>query len=154
MLAGVGSRELKHLATSGVQLHTLRCMLMIAELTPACTKYRQALSKVRQQQRTERFGYFKMVEMGAASNFLVDQLLDTRAGENVLALLSVIAPLLSETSCAGILSLLFETAGVTLGNTPGLRELEKFRAAVLPLLRATNFKEKVLHNHYLLRALE
>ena len=37
MVASVGSRGLKQLATSGVQLHSLGCMLMIAELVPAST---------------------------------------------------------------------------------------------------------------------
>jgi len=154
MVLNAGSRGFKQLATCGVHEHTLGCMFMIAELAPASTKYRQYLNEVRKQQRSERFIYFKAVEIGAASNFLVDHMLNTRAGENVLALLSAIAPLLDETSCAAILSLLFETAGVAIDSTPSLRELEKFRSAVLPFVRATDFKDKVLLNHYLLRALE
>lgn len=154
MVLNTGSRGLKQLATSGVHEYTLGCMLMIAELVPASTKYRQALNEVRKRQRSDRFIYFKVVEIGAASNFLVDHLLNTRAGENVLALLSAIAPLLDERSCATILSLLFETAGVAIDSTPSLRELEKFRNALLPFVRATEFKEKVLFNHHLLRVLK
>ena len=71
-----------------------------------------------------------------------------------MALLASIVPVMSQTSCVSVLSLLFETAGVALENTPGLNEFEKIRDALLPLVRETDFKEMVLHYHYLLQALD
>ncbi|MCJ1430881.1 hypothetical protein MMC27_000231 [Xylographa pallens] len=47
-----------------------------------------------------------------------------------------------------ILSSLFDVAGVSLDNTPGLGEFDKIREALLPLVRRTEFKEKVGHYHY------
>ena len=154
MVASFGQRGLKQLAMSGVQLHSLGCMLMIAELTPASTEYRRMLNKVREQQRSERLWYFKVVEIGAASNFLVDQLLKTRAGENAVALLTALAPVMSIEACTTVLSLLFVEAGATLDNHPGVGELEKIRDGVLSLARKVDFREKVLHYQYLLQALE
>ncbi|MCJ1404473.1 hypothetical protein MMC11_007699 [Xylographa trunciseda] len=150
--ASIGSRGLKQLATSGVQLHSLGCMLMIAELTPASTEFRRMVSRERQQQRSERLWYFKVVEVGAASNFLADQLLKTRAGENVVGLLTAIASTMDEASCTTTLSMLFDVASVSLDNTPGIGEFEKIREALLPLVRRTEFKERVAHYHYRLRS--
>ncbi|MCJ1387642.1 hypothetical protein MMC18_000485 [Xylographa bjoerkii] len=150
--ASIGSRGLKQLATSGVQLHSLGCMLMIAELIPASNQFRRTVNRERQQQRSERFWYFKAVEVGGASNFLADQLLKTRAGENVVGLLTAITSTMHETSCTTILSLLFDAAGVSLDNTPGIGEFEKIREALLPLVRRTEFKERVAHYHYRLRS--
>ena len=151
LVLNVGSRGLKQLATSGVDLHSLGCMLMIAELVPASRDFRVNLSRARQQQRSERFWFYKAVEIGAGSNFLVDQLLKTRAGENVLALMTAIAPITNETSCTVILSALFESAGVSLDNTPGIDEFRKVRAALLPLTRKSDLKEKVLQCQHLLQ---
>ena len=112
------------------------------------------MSRVRQQQRSDHYLYFKAVEIGSASNFLVDQLLKTRAGENVVALMTAITPILNETSCTAIISHLFETAKAPLDNTPGIGELGKFREALLPFSRKTEFGEKVLQYHHLLQAFE
>ncbi|KAL9118525.1 MAG: hypothetical protein Q9187_004929, partial [Circinaria calcarea] len=79
-------------------------------------------------------------------------LLKTRAGENVVALMTAITSILNETSCTTILSHLFETAGVSLDNTPGIGELGKLREALLSFTRKTEFGEKVLQYHYLLQA--
>ncbi|KAL9120945.1 MAG: hypothetical protein Q9187_002503, partial [Circinaria calcarea] len=79
-------------------------------------------------------------------------LLKTRAGENVVALMTAITSILNETSCTTILSHLFDTAGVSLDNTPGIGELGKLREALLPFTRKTEFGEKVLQYHYLLQA--
>ncbi|MCJ1282428.1 hypothetical protein MMC26_001751 [Xylographa opegraphella] len=147
-----GSRNaadgLKQLATSGVHTHTLSCMLMISELTPDSKEFRRIISRERQQQRNERRWYFTRVEVGGATDFLADQLLKTRAGENVVALLAAIASTLDVTSCTEILSSLFDVAGVSLDNTPDLAEFDKMREALLPLIRRTEFKEKVGHYHY------
>ena len=151
LATNMGSRGLKYLATSGVHMHSLGCMLMIAELTPASVAFRHRLDQVRQQERSERFWYFKVVEIGAASNFLVDQLLNTRAGENVLALMTSIAPLMSKSSCTNILSFLFETAGVSPDNTPGIGELGRLREALISFTRRMDFKEKVSHFQRIIR---
>lgn len=151
LATSIGSRGLKYLATSGVHMHSLGCMLMIAELAPASVHFRHRLDQVRQQERSERFWYFKAVEIGAASNFLVDQLLNTRAGENVLALMTSIAPLVSKLSCTNILLLLFETAGVSHDNTPGIGELGRMREALVSFTRRMDFKEKVSHFQRVIR---
>ena len=153
-LTNVGMRGLKQLTSAGVDLHSLGCMLMIAEFIPASTEFRRTMSRVRQQQRSDCYWYFKAVEIGSASNFVVDQLLKTRAGENVVALMTAITSILNEASCTTILSSLFESAGVSLDNTPGVGELGKLREALLPFTRKTEFGEKVLQYHYLLQAFE
>ena len=116
-IASIGAHGLKQLATSGVDTHTLSCMLMIAELTPASNEFRRTISRERQQQKNERRWYFTGVEVGGATDFLADQLLKTRAGENVVALLAAIASTLDVTSCTMILSSLFDVAGVSLDNS-------------------------------------
>ena len=150
LMMSIGSRGLKQLATSGVAVHSLGCMLMIAEFTPASMEFRMTLNRVREQQRSERSWFFKAVEIGSGSNFLADQLLQTRAGTNVIALLTSIASVMNEDACSRILSLLFETSGVPLDNTPGIGEFGKVREALLPVSHKTEFKEKVLQYQELL----
>ena len=151
-MVSIGSRGLKQLATSGVAVHSLGCMLMIAEFTPASIEFRMTLNRVREQQRSERAWFFKVVEVGSGSNFLADQLLQTRAGTNVVALLSSIASVMNEDACSRVLSILFETSGVALDNTPGIGEFGRIRESLLPVAYKTEFKEKVLQYQELLNS--
>ena len=150
LMMSIGSRGLKQLASSGVAVHSLGCMLMIAEFAPASIEFRMTLNRVREQQRSERAWFFKTVEIGSGSNFLADQLLQTRAGTNVVALLTSIASVMNEDSCSRILSLLFEISGVALDNTPGIGEFGKIREALLPVSHRTEFKKKVFQYQELL----
>jgi hypothetical protein len=86
-----------------------------------------------------------VVEIGAATNFLVDQLLMTRAGENVLALMTATVPVMNADTCTAALISLFEGAQVSLDNIPGLNQLRAIRADLAPLARKIGFGEKVLN---------
>src|SRR3954452_20423225 len=92
LILKMGANGLKQFAMSGVDAHTLACMLMIGELTPASNEFRLALNRHREKQRRASWWFHKLVEVGSGANFIADQLLKTRAGENVLALLTSIIP--------------------------------------------------------------
>lgn len=96
---------------------------------------------------------YKLVEIGAATNFVADQLLKTKAGENVIALMSATVPVMSDEACIVLLSTLFECSGATLDNIPGRTQLENFRKALAPLARKTGFGERVYQYHYFLARL-
>jgi hypothetical protein len=78
LVVSVGSHGLKQLALSGVDIHSIGCMLMIAEYTPCSSDFRRLLNRARSEQRAEHLWFHKMVEIGASTNFLADQLLKTR----------------------------------------------------------------------------
>jgi hypothetical protein len=103
----------------GVDVHSVGCLLLIANLTPTTIEYRRELNKIRGSQRKERIWLYKVVEIGTATNFLADQLLKTRAGENVLALLSALVPLLPEEAFTTVLLKSFEHSGIPADSTPG-----------------------------------
>ncbi|KAL8735491.1 MAG: hypothetical protein Q9181_002781 [Wetmoreana brouardii] len=150
LVLGAGAHGLKQLALSGVDIHTLACMLMVSELTPASQGFRITLNTLREKQRNERQWLFNLVEIGAGSSFLVDHLLKTRAGENVLALMASIVPFISPDACIATLSILFDTAGVPLDHTPGVSQFYKLRSALVPFTRVVGFQERVLQYHSLL----
>lgn len=150
LVLGAGAHGLKQLALSGVDVHTIGCMLMVSELTPASQGFRAVMSARREKQRTERQWLYNLVEIGAGSSFLVDHLLKTRAGENVLALLTSMVPLMSPDACSVVLSILFETAGVPDDHTPGMSQFQKVRTALVTFARNVGFQERVLQYHSLL----
>ena len=150
LIIGAGAHGLKQLALSGVDIHTIGCMLMVSELTPASQNFRNTLNIQREKQRNERQWLYSLVEIGAASSFLVDHLLKTRAGENVLALLASIIPLMSPDASSATLSILFETAHVPYDHTPGVNQFQKLRAALVTFARRTGFQERVLQYHSLI----
>ncbi|KAL3431840.1 hypothetical protein BDV09DRAFT_175532 [Aspergillus tetrazonus] len=123
-------------------------MLMIAEYTPASQDFRTKLNKARQQQRVDRVWLYKLVEIGACTNFLADQMLKTRAGENVLALMAAVATVMDEQSCTAVLLSLFEAANVSLDNTPGIMQLQKIRSCLASLAGKAGFAEKTLQYHH------
>ncbi|KAJ5743683.1 hypothetical protein N7533_008553 [Penicillium manginii] len=153
LVLNVGAYGLKQLALAGVDPHTIGCMLMIAEYTPACPDFRSKLNKTREYQRTERIWLYKMIEIGTSINFLADQMLKTRAGENVVALLSAVAPFMDEKSCVTVLLSLFEAAKVSLDNTPGLTQLQNIRRSLVPLACKAGMGEKVINYHYFFSSL-
>ncbi|KAI9711519.1 MAG: hypothetical protein M1820_002083 [Bogoriella megaspora] len=154
LILSAGSNGLKQLANDGVDPHTIGCMLMIAEYTPASEEFRRSLNETRQLQRSGKASWiYKAIEIGASANFLADQLLKTRAGENVIALLSATAGFSTEPVMSSTLTALFENANVSLSDTPGVAQLARFRKALMPLLKKTGFNERMMHYHYYFTAL-
>ena len=149
LVLGAGAHGLKQLTQAGVDIHTVGCMLAVGEHVPASHDFRASLHIQRGKQRNERQWLFNLVEIGAGSSFLVDYLLKTRAGENVLALLVATAPLMSPESCSTVLSALFENAAVSSDNTPGLGQFRKLRDALVSFARCAGFQERVMQYHCL-----
>lgn len=111
LVMGAGAHGLKQMVLSGVDIHTIGCMLMVSELIPVSQDFRITLNARREKQRTECQWLYNLVEIGAGSSFSVDHLLKTRAGENVLALLASIVPLMSPDACSAALSVLLILQG-------------------------------------------
>ena len=150
LVLNAGANGLKQLALSGVDIHTIGCMLMVSELIPVSQDFRRALNNSREKQRAERQWLYKVVEIGTGSFFLVDQFLKTRAGENVLALMASIVPLMSQDACVAVLGILFETAGASNDCTPGVSQLLRLREGLLLYVRNVGFQERVLQYHAIL----
>ena len=146
-LMGNGAHGLKCLAMAGVDPHTLGAMLMISETCSAAAPYRRHLNTCRTAQRDERMWLYKVVELGGATNFVADELLKTRAGENVIALLSTFLPMVEYENCAAIIAELFETCKIAEDHTPGLAQLRRLQYALQPLLVRTKFKDRLLLYH-------
>ena len=128
----LGKSGLKKIAQAGIDFHTILCMSEIAEKYPASIEY---ISECRQAQRRETQWFYKVVELGAGTNFVADELLKKRAGENVIALLSAVLSVMSEKSCDRLLLKLFEAAGADLDNTPGFAQLRSFHESMTPLAK-------------------
>lgn len=153
LVLNLGASGLKRFAEAGVDFHTILCMGEIAEKCPASNEYRRELSVCRQAQRTESQWLYKLVEIGAATNFVADELLKKRAGENVVALLSAILPVMSESSCDHLLLKLFEACNTSLDKTPGFGQLRSIRKSLTPLARKTQLKDRAFQYHILSRQL-
>ena len=153
LVLNLGASGLKRFAEAGVDFHTILCMGEIAEKCAASSEYRRELSVCREAQRTESQWLYKLVEIGAATSFVADELLKKRAGENVVALLSAILPVMSESSCDSLLLKLFEACNTPLDKTPGFGQLRSIRKSLTPLARKTQFKDRVFQYHVLARQL-
>ena len=153
LVLNLGASGLKRFAEAGVDFHTILCMGEIAEKCAASNEYRRELSVCRQAQRKESQWLYKLVEIGAATNFVADELLKKRAGENVVALMSAILPVMSESSCDNLLLKLFEACNTPLDKTPGFGQLRSIRKSLTPLARKTKFKDRVFQYHVLSRQL-
>ena len=153
LVLNLGASGLKRFAEAGVDFHTILCMGEIAEKCAASNEYRRELSVCRQAQRTESQWLYKLVEIGAATNFVADELLKKRAGENVVALMSAILPVMSESSCDNLLLKLFEACKTPLDKTPGFAQLRSVRRSLTPLARKTQFKDRAFQYHALSRQL-
>ena len=153
LVLNLGASGLKRFAEAGVDFHTILCMGEIAEKCAASNEYRRELSVCRQAQRTESQWLYKLVEIGAATNFVADELLKKRAGENVVALMSAILPVMPESSCDNLLLKLFEACNTPLDKTPGFGQLRSIRKSLTPLARKTQFKDRAFQYHVLSRQL-
>ena len=153
LVLNLGASGLKRFAEAGVDFHTILCMGEIAEKCAASNEYRRELSVCRQAQRSESQWLYKLVEIGAATNFVADELLKKRAGENVVALMSAILPVMSESSCDNLLLKLFEACNTPLDKTPGFGQLRSIRKSLTPLARKTQFKDRAFQYHVLSRQL-
>lgn len=153
LVLNLGASGLKRFAEAGVDFHTVLCMGEIAEKCAASNEYRRELSVCRQAQRAESQWLYKLVEIGAATNFVADELLKKRAGENIVALMSAILPVMSESSCDNLLLKLFEACNTPLDKTPGFGQLRSIRKSLTPLARKTQFKDRAFQYHVLSRQL-
>lgn len=88
-----------------------------------------------------------------ATNFVTDELLKVRAGENVVALMSAIVPVMSEDSSNSVLLKLFDARKASPDTTPGFSQLQLLRTILAPLLRKTEFKDKAFQYHSHLKRL-
>jgi hypothetical protein len=88
-----------------------------------------------------------LVEFGAGVNFVVDEFLKTRAGENVLVMLTSTISILPETATIEILTKLFEEIHAPPHGTPSYGQLQAARAIAMPLARALDFKDQVAILH-------
>ncbi|KAL8767258.1 MAG: hypothetical protein Q9209_006184 [Squamulea sp. 1 TL-2023] len=154
LVLNMGAAGLKKFAQAGVDVHTLLCMGEIAETCPSCPEYRREINRCRQQQRKQSVWLYKIVEIGTASNFIADELLKKRAGENILALMSTILPFLPEEDCDMFILRLFEVRKVDADKTPGFGQLQAFRDTLLPLAQKTAFKDRTYQYHILLSRLQ
>ncbi|KAL8851841.1 MAG: hypothetical protein Q9221_003267 [Calogaya cf. arnoldii] len=154
LVLNMGAAGLKKFAQAGVDVHTSLCMREIAETCPACPEYRREINNCRQQQRKQSIWLYKAVEIGTASNFINDELIKKRAGENILALMSTVLTVLSEDDCDIFILKLFEACKVNAEKTPGFGQLKAFRDTVLPLARRTAFKDKMYQYQILLGRLQ
>ena len=153
LILGIGAAGLKQLASAGVDLHTIGCMLKIAGVCPASNEYRREITSCRQVQRKDSVWLYKIVELGTATNFVADELLKTRAGENVVALMSATLPVMSEQAVDNLLVKLFETSGASMDHTPSFGQLESIRTTLAPLARKTHFKDKTFQYHMWFKSL-
>lgn len=150
----MGAAGLKKIAQARVDIHTLLCMGEIAELCPASLEYRKQINNCRQKQRKQSIWFHKVVEIGTATNFIPDELLKKRAGENIIALMSTILPMLSEDDCDCLVLRLFEFLNIHADKTPGLGQLQCFRDAILSLAQQIDFKDRTCQYHVLLGGLQ
>lgn len=153
LVLNLGAAGLKRFAEAGVDFHTILCMGEIAEKCPASNEYRKELSMCREAQRKQSQWLYKLVEIGAATNFVADELLKKRAGENIVALMSAVLPVMSESACDNLLLKLFEACKAPLDKTPGFGQLKSIRESLTPLARKTQFKDKAFQYHVLSRQL-
>ncbi|KAL8684292.1 MAG: hypothetical protein Q9224_006458, partial [Gallowayella concinna] len=112
------------------------------------------LNQCRQQQRKQSIWLYKIVEIGTASNFISDELLKRRAGENIVALMSTVLPLLNDEDSDMFVSQLFESCNVSADKTPGFGQINAFCDTLLPLAQKAAFKDHVYQYHKLLYALQ
>jgi len=147
LLLRFGADGLKRLQLSGVDIHTVGCMLYLGEMTPASVAFRSKLQKVRQTQRAKTWWFHGAVQYGSGVSFVVDELLKLRAGENVLALLTATISIM-EGSSIEILNFLFEKLDAGMQNTPSIAQLENIRSVCLNLARDMEFKDRLAEIHH------
>lgn len=147
LFINAGAHGLKQIALAGVDPHTIGCLLMLGELSPICLEFRKRLNACRNEQKKSRKFIYKVIEIGTATNFLADELLKRRPGENVLALLTATVSVLSENCYTDALVTMYSTSNVDVDSTPGIGQLQRLRAALLPFINAMDIKNKILQYH-------
>lgn len=134
-----GAEGLKRLQLSGVDIHTIGCILLLGEIAPASLECRSRLQKAREVQRATWWIHNN-------GNFVVDELLKTRAGENVLALMTATSSVL-EGSDIEVFNLLYNKYDPGMQNTPSVAQLDRLCSICLPLARAMDFKDRLAEIH-------
>ncbi|KAI1164933.1 hypothetical protein F5B18DRAFT_218734 [Nemania serpens] len=149
LVLNAGARGLKELDLAGIDMHSLGCLLFIGELAPLSVNFRKRLDICRRKQRESSRLIYRAIEIGAGTNFLVDHLLKTRAGENVLGLFASMIPILSESEYVSVCLLCYESVLVETESTPGIGQLQKLRSALQPFAAAVDINSKILQYHAL-----
>lgn len=116
---------------------------MIGELCPASQACRQMLERTREKQRGKNLIFYRIIEIGGATNFVVDQLLKTRGGENVLAMAAMTLPIMPSDAFVNTFGAIFEESGVPVDNQPGRSQLLRLRSAIETFSRASELKDKI-----------
>lgn len=147
LVMNAGAHGLKQIALAGVDPHTIGCLLMLGELSPICLDFRKRLNACRKEQKKSRRLIYKAIEIGTATNFLADELLKRRPGENVLALLTATMSVVSENCFTDALIMMYATSNIEEDSTPGIGQLQRLRAALLPFVNAMDIKNKILQYH-------
>ena len=153
LMLKLSAAGLKQLAMAEVDLHAIGCMWKIAEICPASNEYRSKMSNCRQEQRSQSTWLYKIVEVGSATNFVVDEFLKNRAGENVVALMSAILPFMTDAVISTLLLDLFNSMRVPDESTPGYKQLRAIWIAIEPMARKMSFPHKVFRCHYWMKDL-
>lgn len=86
------------------------------------------------------------MEYGSGTNFVVDELLKTRAGENVLALITATVSVF-EDQFGTVLTELYDKLNARSHSKPSLGQLERLRSLCLPLARRMDFKGRLAEAH-------
>lgn len=146
MMMTMGAGGLKKLASSGIDIHTVGSMYALGQLAPACQDFRNRLHKARQEQRKEQW-WIGLVELGAGTNYVVDEFLKTRAGENVISLLTPIISVLDDQSSSTLMSSLFDHMNTPIDDIPGTGRLQAMRSVALPIARKLGFAERLAEIH-------
>ncbi|KAL2867145.1 uncharacterized protein BJX67DRAFT_105213 [Aspergillus lucknowensis] len=145
ILAAIGIAGMKKLQLSGIHLDTIGYLLKLGEITPCTIQYRLQLHEARKMQRA-RYWFHAVVEYGTGNNFVVDELLRTRSGENALALLTAVVSAF-DNMASEVLTLLFQRLFPSPENAPGIDELQRIRSLCLPLVRRMDFKDRLAEIH-------
>jgi hypothetical protein len=146
-----GAHGLKQIALAGVDVHTIGALLTLGNLVPASVEFRKRLDVCRTEQKRSKSWIYKTIEIGAATNFLADELLKTRAGENAMALFTAIMPVLAESAYTDAILQLFASSHIDADTTPGVGQLLRLRHSLIPFTDAMGLKNKIMQYHLLFR---
>ncbi|KAF4448410.1 hypothetical protein F53441_8218 [Fusarium austroafricanum] len=146
MILKIGAEGLKSIQMSGVDIHTIGCLLALGEITPADDMFRRKLVSYRRKQRSRRWFLNAVVEYGSGTNAVIDQLLTTRAGENILSLITAVTSVLND-GAIEVMNIIFESLRTPSHSIPGISQLQRVRSTCIPLARMTDFKDRVARTH-------
>jgi len=138
----IGAEGLKRIQMSGVDVHTIGCLLGLGEIAPASDTFRRKLVRYREKQRSRRWLLNTVVEYGSGTNAVIDQFLNTRAGENILSPLTAVASVLDD-GAIEVMNIIFELLQTPSHSIPGISQLQRVRSICIPLARMADFKDRV-----------